>query len=268
MKYLLALLMVSNLLAHKIEFVVVIPSYNNEHYVRRNLESVITQNTDVPFSIIYVNDCSPDNTGNLVDALKKEHNLSDSFLKVIHNPIRIGALANIYNTVHDHVQDHQIVVHLDGDDQLAHTKVLTRLAKEYKDPNTWMTYGQFVFVPEGPGGRIWGTTYEIPQEVLLNKEIRELTYVAQHLRTYKAGLFKKIKKEHLMLNGEFYEMNADMATMIPMLEMAAHNHSKFIPDIMCMYTYDNPINDHTVNRNLQLELEEVIRAIEPYDPLD
>lgn len=70
-----------------------------------------------------------------------------------------------------------------------------------------------------------------------------------------------------MLNGEFFEMNADMATMIPMLEMAAHDHTAFIPDIMCMYTYDNPINDHVVNRNLQLELEEVIRAIKPYEAL-
>ncbi len=278
MKRVLALLLFSNVLAHDrkvpdMEFVVVIPSYKNEQYIRRNLESVINQQCDSSFSIIYVNDCSRDTTGQMVDAIKEEYGLSDDFMKVIHNPVRIGALANIYNTVHDHVKDHQIVVHLDGDDALAHTKVLKRLEQEYKDPTVWMTYGQFVFVPEGPNGpdghcRMWGTTYEIPQDALLNKEVRTLVYVAMHLRTYKGALFKKIKKEHLMVNGEFYEMNADMSTMIPMLEMAALGHSRFISDIMCMYTYDNPINDHKVNRNLQLELEEVIRAIEPYEPLD
>lgn len=257
-----------------IEFVVVIPSYNNEQYARRNLESVITQQCDVPFSIIYVNDCSKDGTRDIVESLKKEYGLHDAFLKIINNPVRIGALANIYHTVHNEVKDHQIVVHLDGDDALAHTKVLQHLSKEYQDPNLYMTYGQFVFVPEGPGGRLWGTTYEIPREALLNKKVRTLVYVAQHLRTFKAGLFKKIKIEDLQLNGKFYEMNADMATMIPMLEMSAPrdmnspNHSKFIPDIMCMYTYNNPINDHVVNRNLQLELEEVIRALPPYEPLD
>ena len=57
-----------------------------------------------------------------------------------------------------------------------------------------------------------------------------------------------------MLNGAFYEMNADMATMIPMLEMAAPltadspSRSVFIPDIMYIYNCINPINDHTVNR--------------------
>lgn len=269
MKRLLILLFMSYLSAHDIEFVVVIPSYNNERYVRRNLKSVISQQCDVPFSIIYVNDCSKDRTIDIVHDIKKEYGLDDSFLKIIDNPVRIGALANIYHTVHNHVKDHQIVVHLDGDDALAHTKVLQRLAHEYQDPNLWMTYGQFVFVPEG----LEGTTYEIPRDALINKEVRSLVYVAQHLRTFKAALFKKIKKEDLQCDGEFYEMNADMATMIPMLEMAAplnatsQNRSKFIPDIMCIYTYDNPINDHKVNRTLQLELEEVIRAIPPYEPL-
>ncbi len=274
MKKLLALLLCSSVYAHDLKFVVVIPSYNNERYVRRNLESVISQKTEVPFSIIYVNDCSQDNTLQLVHDIKKEYNLSDSFLKIIDNQTRIGALANIYYTVHDHVKDHHIVVHLDGDDALAHTGVLTRLANAYKDPQVWMTYGQFVFVPEGPIGydghrRLIGTTYDMHEEAALQgKTLRELTYVAQHLRTYKAGLFKRINKEHLQLNGEFYEMNADMATMIPMLEMAGPKHSMFISDILCMYTYDNPINDHKVNRNLQLYLEDIIRAIEPYEPIN
>ena len=69
--------------------------------------------------------------------------------------------------------------------------------------------------------------------LLSNKQLRTLPYVAQHLRTFKVGLFKKIRKEDLMLNGKFYEVNADMAVMIPLLEMAGPTHSKFI-QIFCM----------------------------------
>ena len=72
-----------------------------------------------------------------------------------------------------------------------------------------------------------------PNDALVNKQVRTIAYVAQHLRTFKAGLFKKIQKEDLMLNGKFYEVNADMAVMIPLLEMAGPAHSKFIADI-CM----------------------------------
>ncbi len=271
----ITLISIFSLQATDLEFVFVVPSYNNEKYARRNLESLIKQNGDYHYSIIVVNDYSKDRTGEILDEFKKEHNLDDSFLKIIHNPVRIGALANIYYTVHNECLDHQIVVHVDGDDALPpHNNVLKALAEEYKDPDVWMTYGQFIFYPMGPEGRQWGTTYEISREDLVDRNVRNLVYVAQHLRTFKAGLFKKIKKEDLMLDGKFYDMNADMATMIPMLEMAApmniHSkcHSVFINDIMYIYNYDNPINDHKVDRSLQLSLENIIRAIPPYEPLE
>ena len=200
-----------------IEFVIVVPSYNNEKYARRNLDSLIRQKNTHPYSIICVNDCSTDKTGTIMDEYAREHNLPSTFLKIIHNNERKGALANIYNTIHDNCKDHQIVVLVDGDDALAHNGVLARLEKEYSNPDLWMTYGQFIFYPSTQ----WGTTYEIPRKALIEKKVRTLVYVAQHLRTFKAGVFKKIHLDDLMLNGKFYAMNADMATMIPMLEMCA-----------------------------------------------
>ena len=253
-----------------IEFVIVVPSYNNEQYARRNLDSLIGQKTTHPYSIICIDDCSTDKTGTLMDEYAQEHALPTTFLKIIHNKERKGALANIYNTIHDHCKDHQIVVPVDGDDALAHDSVLARLEKEYADPNLSMTYGQFIFYPSTR----WGTTYEIPRSALIEKKVRTLTYVAQHLRTFKAKLFKKIHLDDLTLDGAFYTMNADMATMIPMLEMCASrderapNHSKFIPDIMYIYNYENPISDHRIDRSLQLALEKVIRARTPYEPLE
>lgn len=258
---------------NSLEFVFVVPSYNNAKYARWNLESLINQRTtNSSYSIIVVNDCSRDTTGQILEDFKKEHGLSDSFLKIIHNPIRIGALANIYATIHNHCKNHQIVVLVDGDDALPHNNIIKRLEKEYAQ-DIWMTYGQFIFFPCWPTGRQWGTTYEIDHEDQVNKNIRSLVYVAQHLRTFKVSLFKKIKKQDLMLNGSFYQMNADMAIMIPMLEMAApltpqsKSRSLFIPDIMYIYNCGNPINDHKVDESLQISLEEVIRAIPPYNPL-
>lgn len=275
MKRLVACLLVTWTLISKQEFKIIVPTYNNETYARWNLESLIHQHTtDSTYSIIVVNDCSSDRTGEIIEEVKREYGLSDSFLKIVHNPVRVGALANIYNTVHTYCTDQEIVVHIDGDDALPHNNIIKQLEKVYADGSIWMTYGQFIFFPSWPTGRQWGTTYEISHEEQVNKKIRTLVYVAQHLRTYKAGLFKKIQKKHLMLNGSFFAMNADMATMIPMLEMAApltpdsKSRSLFIPDIMYIYNCSNPLNDHKVDRSLQLKLEEVIRAIKPYNPLE
>ena len=48
------------------EIVVVIPSYNNEQWYERNLQSILEQNY-ANFRIIYVNDCSQDRTGECVE---------------------------------------------------------------------------------------------------------------------------------------------------------------------------------------------------------
>lgn len=257
-----------------VEFVIVVPSYNNITWVKRNLDSLTRQKTTGPYSIIYsiicIDDCSTDGTGKAMDDYAHEHGFNECFLKIIHNKQRMGALANIYNTIHHHCKDHQIVILCDGDDAIGNNLVLARLAQEYADPNLWLTYGSFMFYPSS----VWGTTYEISREALEKKQVRSLVYVAQHLRTFKVSLFKKIKKEHLMLDEEFYAVNADMAIMLPMLEMCAPknaqapNHCKFIPDILYIYNYDNPLCDERINRPAQLAIEKVIRALPPYEPLD
>ena len=57
-----------------LEFVFVVPSYNNAKYARWNLESLINQRTtNSTYSIIVVNDCSRDNTGQILEDFKKEH---------------------------------------------------------------------------------------------------------------------------------------------------------------------------------------------------
>ena len=251
------------------ELRIVVPSYNNKKYARRNLESLIHQKVDLPFSIVVVNDCSTDGTGAILEEVKKDYNLSDDFLTIVHNEKRRGALANIYTTVHERCRDNHIIVLVDGDDALAHPQALQRIVREYKDPDILMTYGQFVFYPSGD----WGTTYEIPREALEKKEVRILVYVAQHVRTFKRELFIKIDKEDLMKDGEFFPMAGDVATMIPLLEMAApvtpggKIRSVFIPDILLIYTYNNPLNDHTLDRSKQRELEQYIKAMKPYNPL-
>lgn len=96
-----------------IEFVVVIPSYNNELYCVRNVESVLSQKVDSPFEVIYINDCSNDATGRIVENYLANHPLGYK-VKVIHNAKRIGtSLGNLYNAVHS-CPDHKIIVNLDG----------------------------------------------------------------------------------------------------------------------------------------------------------
>src|SRR5258708_6051747 len=49
---------------------IVIPSYNNEKWYEKNLQTVLNQQYS-NYRILYVNDCSTDDTGNLVEQYLK-----------------------------------------------------------------------------------------------------------------------------------------------------------------------------------------------------
>lgn len=244
------------------QFVIIIPSYNNETVCERNITSVFTQDY-TNYRIIYIDDCSDDSTYNQVCSCIDRYQASDR-CTVIKNEERQLALANLYYAIWS-CEDHEIVVNLDGDDWFAHDAVLSRLNEEYQDQDVWITSSQFQYFPwEGIG---YGE--DLPADVRADvRRIRKHCWKATALRTFRAWLFKKIKKEDLMYEGKFFPIAWDHAIIGPMLEMASPHHFRFIPDVLYIYNCANPINDYRVHGNAQYEMGKKILAMEPYQPLD
>ncbi len=257
------------------EFVILITGYNVEKYVRRNFDSVVNQRSSRPYQIIVIDDGSTDGTAKMMDDYVKKHKLSASFITIIHNKVRVGsALENIYNAVHELIPDNKVVVCVDGDDALSMDGVLERLEKEYKNPNVWMTYGRFIAYPECV---FWSRCWGYPEEVIRERGFRKHWWIVpSHLKTFRAKLFKKIKKEDLLYEGKFFKKAWDMAMLYPMLEMAgpvhpqAKNHSVFIEDtVLYIYTWNNPLCDgHGAGLEEQQRLHSIIAAKPPYEPLE
>jgi glycosyltransferase involved in cell wall biosynthesis len=243
------------------KFVFVVASYKNERWCAWNIRSALNQKYD-NYRIIYVDDCSPDKTFEIVQNIVQEEDKAGR-VTLIHNETRKGALYNQYHAIHDHCTDDEIVVILDGDDALPHEYVLTYLNKVYSSEDVWLTYGQF---RELNSGNI-GFCCPMPSEVVKANAFRKWVHLPSHLRTYYAWLFKRIKKEDLTLDdGSFFPMTGDLAAMMPMIEMA-RDHFKFIPHILYVYNDNNPLNDHRVNRILQASIDQRVRNIPPYEPL-
>jgi glycosyltransferase involved in cell wall biosynthesis len=254
---------ISHVIAGQImkKIAVITPSYNNRQWYERNLSSVVDQDYH-NFRVIYVDDCSSDGTGELVEQFIADHN-SGSLIHLIRNPVRVGALQNLFNTIHS-CDDDEIVILLDGDDWLAHNEVLKKIDEVYTNPDVWMTYGQYRSWPDDTNGY----SREIPSDVIESNNFRENEWCASHLRSFYAWLFKLIKKEDLISPcGTFYHMAWDQAIMFPMLEMAGHR-AKFISEVLYIYNAANPINDHKVDRDLQRRLETAIRMQKRYDRLN
>ena len=241
-----------------VEFVIVTPSYNNERWAVANLESVFKQSYPY-WSLIYIDDCSSDQTFNIVTQCVKDHNLQEK-CQIIHNSKRCGALANLYTAITS-VDPHKVIVTLDGDDTLAHSRVLSILAKVYSDKRIWLTYGNY---RNSDTNNAKSCCKAFPEKIIKACAFRSYKWVSSHLRTFYAGLFQKIKREDLLWNNQFYPMAWDLAMMFPMLEMAAGGHFKFISSILYIYNVGNPINDNKVDLSLLLKLGEDIRAKTPY----
>lgn len=250
------------LFASELPFVILIPSYNNEKFCTRNLRSALSQDYE-NFRIIYVNDASTDKTLENVQYLIEREDLGKR-VQLINNEKRCYALHNVYHTIHREILDEEIVVMLDGDDQLAHSDVLNILNQIYqqKNPEIWFAFSQFRNRSNGRKG--WGRP--VPKSTIAHNTFRSYRHIPTHLRTFYAWLFKKIDKEDLLYQGDFFRMTGDLAILLPILEMA-RDHFTFINQVLYIYNDKNPISDHQIDRNLQSHYDKLIRKRPPYKPL-
>ena len=242
------------------EFVVIIPSFNNEKHVLDNIDSLRMQ-TYPHWKAVYIDDCSTDNTGELVEHYVKAMGLSKKF-KIVHNRENAGSMANCYKWI-QRQEPNRVIVHLDGDDRLAHYKVLERLAAVYSDPNVWVTYGNFTTEPEGYPYR----SEALPKEVIAKNSFRKYHWVTSHLKTYYAKLFHLIDREYFFYKDAFVPMAQDQAIMLPILELASLGHIRFIDEVLYVYNHTNPINDEKRDKSLGLDVVKTLREKKPLKPL-
>ena len=241
--------------------VVIVPSYNNSAYCKRNLRSIFDQKYH-NFRIIYIDDASKDDTYDQVKHFLSSVR-SDIPISLIHNDTNRGALANLYNAIHS-CKDDEIIVTVDGDDHLAHEYVLEKLNCIYSNDAIWMTYGNFLNYPTYNQTPV--TCKQISPSIILDNKFRHSEWVSSHLRTFYAGLFKKIKLQDFLYEGKFLPMGWDLAFMIPLLEMSG-KHAQFVKDVLYLYNRENPISDHIKDLKLQSACHALVTKLPSYAPL-
>ena len=150
---------------------------------------------------------------------------------------------------------------LDGDDWLSSRNVLSHLDKTYSETDTLMTYGTYVYYPNGNIG-VEPSAY--PNDVIEKNSFRHDKWRASHLRTFKKKLFDYINLEDLKDDdGVFYKTAYDQALMLPLLEIAGPR-SMYIDKIMHVYNRENPLNVDKVKQRLQFNTAQKIRSKKPY----
>lgn len=196
-------------------FTFIVLTLNNEETIERNFQSIQKQNY-LHFQLIYLDQGSTDKT---VRYLKERG------AKVIECEDEAHSFKKYYEIV-SNLPDDEVIVHLYGTDYLAHEDVLPRLSRSYANPDVWLTYGQY----------FEGLKYEKgmldpkPKKTLYKKRVQRAPWVVAPLKTFYAGLFKKLHVEE----GFFLSIKDENALLIPLAELAKA-HVRFIPDVLFIH---------------------------------
>jgi len=247
------------------KFIIITCVYNSEDYIQKCIESVTTQNYD-NFNYIVIDDCSTDNTFNILQELNKKYNFT-----LIRNEIRNGsALENIIKGIELISKDKEdILVIVDGDDYLYDNNVLNLLDIEYQDEEIYIVYSQFERVSVLNNilvNDLLKYSKKIPDTRTYRKSHEWLVH---HLKTVKRKLWDLIDNNDLIDdNGEYYKIGSDNAWIYPIIEMAGKKHIKFLNKVLYIYNDINPICDMRINLDEQFITSNIIRNMKEYDELD
>jgi GR25 family glycosyltransferase involved in LPS biosynthesis len=218
-------------------FCFIIPSFNNELNIEKNLTSLITQ-TNTNWRCIYIDDCSTDKTGSLFFDIVKKHNVNSKFT-YLKNDKNYGQAYSKYRA-YKLVDDFEIVCILDGDDWLSDNNVITRLTQVYSDKNVHIVSSSYQewenkLMPKTNNFR----TY--PPNIIANKQYRKQSeWLIRHLKTGYGIFFKSIPKKYLTLNGEWLKVATDVAEYYSVLELSKGKYVA-LNDVMYIYNKSNSL---------------------------
>ena len=91
---------------------VILITYNHEKYIEKALDSVLSQVTDFPFEIVIGDDCSPDDTKNIIREYRDKY---PDIIRIVHREKNTGRpTLNVYETAMKCRGDY--LAYLEGDD--------------------------------------------------------------------------------------------------------------------------------------------------------
>ena len=91
---------------------VILITYNHEKYIEKALDSVLSQVTDFPFEIVIGDDCSPDDTKNIIREYRDKY---PDIIRIVHREKNTGRpTLNVYETTMKCRGDY--LAYLEGDD--------------------------------------------------------------------------------------------------------------------------------------------------------
>ena len=219
----------------QLKFVFIIPSFNNEKWIKKNLESIFNQKNYTNWHIIYINDNSNDKTDHLFHTLKEPYEKNITYIK---NNNTQGQALNRYKA-YNMCYDNDFCIMLDGDDWLYTNYALSYLNYFIQNNDIDITYGNYYIYENNNVSKDNITFKDFDINTIKNKLYRKHTWISRHLRVVKAKYLKMIDKNNIIdFNGEYIKCSTDLVEMFESLEKCNSRH-KILSQPISVYNKDN-----------------------------
>lgn len=227
-------------------FRIVVPFRNAGEHLAGCIESLSCQDYD-NFDATFIDDCSDDGSGDRVPT-------SDPRFSLVRNTERMGPLVNRTQFIVG-CDPMDIVVYVDGDDQLASVDALTYLNETYNRFDCWLTYGQFISQKGRMGHAAPYANEKQFGEVMYENTMR----FPIHPITHRAALMHHL---HLMDpnwnsfrddEGKWFFYASDAVMARPLFHLAGWSRTIYIDRVLYLYTQGHEISESIHNHRDQIE---------------
>ena len=210
-----------------IPFVFIMPAYNGARWIRRIFDSIKSQNYK-NYRIIYVDDCSDDNTVKELQAYKGQNPTMN--IQTIHNQTRQWPAYSRYIAARQ-TYDHEVIIFLDGDDWLVDDNCLQTLNTVYQNPNIYATFGSMENAP-----------WQFKKWKKYNRQVindGEGAYFP-HLRTTRSQIVKAIPPYYMQTEtSEWLHVCTDVALFMAVIEAVGSDGYVFLRNPFVHYNTSN-----------------------------
>ena len=281
------------------KFHIITAMYNFAPWIEENIKLLVRQK-DPDFRCILVDDMSTDAT---VENARRAIGNDDRFRLVVNQQRKFKA-RNVSDAIAmTGAEDDDVIVMIDGDDKLADEYVLSKLRDLYGNPDCWMTYGSCL----NARGQRTDVSCPYAEHVIRKNSYRTNKWLASHLKTFRYGLWKRIRPDAFVISrdeysaalrralltgkfrswykwrqipledlhdstGRFIRRVDDKAFTFPMLEMAGPR-AIFVEQILYVYNQDRTRMSASIYGGHHKKwpgrlVRDVIRHKKPYARLD
>ncbi len=209
------------------KLVILSTGWNIQNFVCEYIDSIKSQ-TYKDFVAYLIDDVSTDNTFEIA----QNYIADDPRFILIKNTEKKWKTKNFIDVVknNSNIDSNDVLVEIDADDKLADENVLMKIYNIYmENPDIWVCGSKWIDTLGHPGR--YG--------IIIPEKARTGYTIFSHMRTFKAFLFRAIREEDFLFNGEYFKAACDIAHGVPILEMAGSRHYYYLDEVTYIYRWHN-----------------------------